>query len=95
MENKEKEHTLVDDDYWSSGEWKQPPVKIKHGDLVDIKCENYPIMLGRYIGKGLGVVELYNYHTGISYHIGKVKTRGLNRNPRLISDEKLFEFIED
>lgn len=95
MENKEKEHTLVDDYYWSSGEWKQPPAKIEHGDLVDVKCENHPIMLGRYIGKGLGVVELYNYDTGISYHIGKVMTRGLDRNPRLISDEKLFEFIED
>ena len=95
MENNEKEHTLIDNNYWSSGEWKQPPVKIKHGDLVDVKVDNYPIMLGRYIGKGLGVVELYNYHKGISYHIGKVTTRGLNQNPRLISDEKLFEFIED
>ena len=52
-------------------------------------------MLVRYIGKGLGVVELYNNATGVSYHIGKVKTRGLDRNPRLISDEKLFEFIND
>lgn len=95
MENNEKEHNLIDNDYWRSGEWKQPPVKIKHGDLVDVKCENYPIMLGRYIGKGLGVVELYNYATGIHYHIGKVISRGLDRNPRLISDEKLFEFIED
>ena len=95
MENNEKEHTLIDNDYWSSGEWKQPPVKIKHGDLVDVKCENYPIMLGRYIGKGLGVVELYNYATGVSYHIGNVVSRGLDRNPRLISDENLFEFIND
>jgi hypothetical protein len=95
MENEEKVNTLIDDDYWKSGEWKQPPVKIKHGDLVDVKCENYPIMLGRYIGKGMGVVELYNYATGISYYIGKVISRGLDRNPRLISDEKLFEFIQD
>jgi hypothetical protein len=86
---------LIDNDYWVSGEWKQPPVKIKHGDLVDVKVDNYPIMLGRYIGKGLGVVELYNYHKGISYHIGKVTTRGLDKRPRLVSDEKLFEFIED
>lgn len=95
METNEKQYTLIENDYWISGEWKQPPVKIKHGDLVDVKCENYPIMLGRYIGKGMGVVELYNYATGISYHIGKVISRGLDRNPRLISDEKLFEFIQD
>lgn len=95
MEKNENEWTLIDNDYWESGEWKQPPVPIKHGDLVDIKCENYPIMLGRYIGKGMGVVELYNYSTGTSYHIGKVVSRGLDRNPRLISNEKLFEFIQD
>lgn len=95
MEAKENEQTLIDNDFWSSGEWKQPPVKIKHGDLVDVKVDNYPMMLGRYIGKGYGVVELYNYHSGIEYVIGKVTTRGLNRNPRLISDEKLFEFIQD
>jgi len=95
METNEKEHTLIDNDYWNSGEWKQPPVKIKHGDLVDVQCENFPIMLGRYIGKGMGVVELYNYHTGIEYVIGKVTMRGLDRNPRLVSDEKLFEFIQD
>ena len=89
------EHILIDNGYWESGEWKQPTVKIKHGDLVDIKCENYPIMLGRYIGKGMGVVELYDYSTGTSYHIGKVVSRGLDRNPLLISDEKLFEFIQD
>lgn len=52
-------------------------------------------MLGRYIGKGMGVIELYNYVTGVSHHIGKVVSRGLDRNPRLISDEKLFEFIKD
>jgi len=95
MNTNKKENTLIDNDYWISGEWKQPPVKIKHGDLVDVKCENYPIMLGRYIGKGMGVVELYNYASGISYHIGKVTSRGLDANPRLISDEKLFEFIQD
>lgn len=95
MEKNENKWTLIDNDYWKSGEWKQPPVLIKHGDLVDIKCENYPIMLGRYIGKGMGVVELYNYSTGTSYHIGKVVSRGSDRNPRLISDEKLFEFIKD
>ena len=95
MENKENENVLFDNDYWKSGEWVQPPVKIKHGDLVDVDCENYPIMLGRYIGKGFGVVELYNYSTGISCHVGKVVSRGLDRNPRLVSDEKLFEFIQD
>jgi hypothetical protein len=95
MKNNEKEHTLIDNDYWVSNEWKQPHVEIKHGDLVNVQCDNYPIMLGRYIGKGLGVVELYNYARGVSYHIGKVVSRGLDKNPRLISDEKLFEFIED
>lgn len=95
MKNNEKEDELINNSYWNSGEWKQPPVKIKHGDLVDVKCENYSIMLGRYIGKGLGVVELHNYATGVSYHIGKVISRGLDRNPRLISDEKLLKFIED
>ena len=54
--------TLIDNDYWESGEWKQPPVKIKHGDLVDIRHEDYPVpLIGRYIGKGYGVVELYHY----------------------------------
>mgnify|MGYP001603978112 CR=1 FL=1 len=65
-----------------------------HGDLVNIEYGNQTV-LGRYIGKGLGVAEFWNYSTGISYHIGKVMNRGLDGNPRLISDEKLFEFIED
>lgn len=85
------------DCFWLSGKWKQPPVKIKHGDLVDVTHEDYPMgtMLGRYIGDGYGVVELYNYATGITYVRGKVTGRGYNRNPRLISDEKLFEFISE
>lgn len=95
METKENGQTLIDNDYWRSGQWKQPAVKIKHGDLVDVKCDNYPIMLGRYIGKGMGVVELYNYANGTSYHIGKVVSRGFDGNPKLVSDEKLFEFIQD
>lgn len=88
--------SFIFDDYWNSGEWKQPPVRIRHGDFVDIEHENYSgTMLGRYIGKGYGVVELSNYSTGIKYVIGKVVSRGLDRNPGLISDEKLFEFIID
>lgn len=83
-------------DYWFENEWIQPPVKIKHGDLVYIEAEGYiTTLLGRYIGKGYGVVELYNYATGIKYVVGKVVSRGSDNNPRLISDEKLFEFIND
>jgi len=82
--------------YWSRGKWKQPPVKIKHGDLVYITHKDYIVsMLGRYIGDGYGVVELYDYSTGIKHVVGKVEGRGMNKNPRLISDEKLFEFIND
>lgn len=81
--------------YWVDDKWIQPPVRIKHGDLVDIKCENYPIMLGRYIGKGYGVVELYNYSTGVEHVIGKVVSRGIDNNPRLVSDEILFDFIKE
>lgn len=91
-----KHFSLVMNSYWVGDEWIQPPVKIKHGDLVEVKCEGYlGELLGRYIGKGYGVVELYNYSTGIKYVVGKVITRGFNRNPRLISDENLFEFIKD
>jgi hypothetical protein len=87
---------LICDDFWVSGSWKQPPVKIKHGDLVDIKHEEYlGTMLGRYIGKGYGVVELYNYSDGLKYIVGKVVSRGLDNNPRLISNEKLLEFIKE
>ena len=94
--NIEEPQVLIRDCYWVEDEWKQPLVKIKHGDLVDIKHEGYlGIMLGRYIGKGYGVVELYNYATGIKYVVGKVESRGLNRNPILISDENLFDFIND
>lgn len=95
MEDNKKNSSLVRDDYWTDDGWKQPPVKIKHGDLVDVKCENYPIMLGRYIGKGFGVVELYDYASGISHHVGKVMSRGINKNPRLISDKELLNFIKD
>ena len=85
-----------DDYYWNSGEWKQPPVKIKHGDLVDIRHEDYPVpLIGRYIGKGYGVVELYHYSKETKHVVGKVYSRGLDRNPRLVSDEVLFQFIKD
>lgn len=49
-----KEYSLIDNDFWISGEWKQPPVRIKHGYLVEVKCDDYlGTMLGRYIGKGM------------------------------------------
>ena len=80
-------------------EWKQPPVPIKHGDLVDVEINSKGILndiyLGRYIGKGMGVVKFHDYSSGSSYHIGKVISRGLDRNPRLVTDEELFNFIED
>ena len=85
--------------FWVNGKWKQPPVKIKHGDLVDVELDVKGILksnyLGRYIGKGMGVVEFYNYATGTKHYIGKVVGRGLDRNPRLISDEELLNLIED
>jgi len=82
--------------YWNEDEteWKQPPVPIKHGDLVDVRIDT-DVYLGRYIGKGIGVVTFHNYSTGQSYHIGKVVGRGLDKNPRLVTDEELFNFIED
>jgi hypothetical protein len=88
-------------DYWNEDktEWKQPPVRIKHGDLVDVYIDEKGILssiyLGRYIGKGLGVVTFYDYSEGQSYHIGKVVGRGWDKNPRLVTDEELFNFIED
>ena len=92
----ESKNTLVRDCFWCGDEWKQPPVRIKHGDLVDVKADGYlGTMLGRYIGKGYGVVELYNYATGVKHVVGKVESRGLDGNPRLISDEELFDFIKD
>ena len=94
-----KKNKLIDNSYWNKKQtkWKQPPVKIKHGDLVDVDLKDFmgERFLGRYIGKGYGVVEFYNYATGVKHHIGKVVGRGLDRNPRLISDEELFNRIED
>ena len=94
-----KKDKLRDGSYWNKKQtkWKQPPVKIKHGDLVDVELEDFTSksFLGRYIGKGYGVVEFYNYATGVKHHIGKVVSRGLDRNPRLISDDELLKIIED
>ncbi len=88
---------MVTDELKKQAKWKQPPVKIKHGDLVDVDLKGFlgDSFLGRYIGKGYGIVEFYNYATGVKHHIGKVVGRGLDRNPRLISDEELFNYIED
>ena len=82
--------------YWVDGEWIQPPVRIKHGDLVDVEVDGYlGTLLGRYIGKGYGVVELHDYSEGIKHIVGKVISRGLDHNPRLISDEELLNYIND
>ncbi len=83
--------------YWNEDktEWKQPPVKIKHGDLVEIEYGEHNTVLGRYVGKGKGVAIIPDYSKGDTFHIGIVKHRGLNLNPRIVSDEELFNFIED
>jgi hypothetical protein len=97
MESKtENINVLRRDSYWNEDDtvWKQPPTKIKHGDLVDVEYGNGTVF-GRYIGKGMGVVEFYNYAVGVTHHIGKVRSRGLDRNPRLISDKDLFDYIDD
>ena len=94
-----KKDKLIDNSYWNKKQtkWKQPSVKIKHGDLVDVDLKDFigESFLGRYAGKGYGVVEFHNYATGVKHHIGKVVGRGVDRNPRLISDEELFNRIED
>ena len=62
--NSKKKKSLLDD-FYSSGwnkkrtKWRQPPVPIKHGDVVDIEYEPLgTTLLGRYIGKGM-VLLLY------------------------------------
>lgn len=83
------------DSYWNKDGtvWKQPPVRIKHGDLVDIEYKGMPFtVLGRYIGKGMGVAKI---SSGSGIHIGKVICRGLDLNPPLVSDEELFNHIND
>ena len=92
----EEGNSLTSNYLWSSGEWIQPPVPIKHGDMVEVECDNYSsTLVGRYIGKGCGIVELYDYTKGTHYVIGHVVGRGLNKNPRLISDEKLLQYIKE
>jgi len=92
----EEENSLTGNYLWSSGEWVQPPVPIKHGDVVEVECDNYSsTLVGRYIGKGCGIVELYDYTKGTHYVTGHVVGRGINKNPRLISDEKLLQYIKE
>ena len=92
----EEENSLTGNYLWSSGEWVQPPVPIKHGDVVEVECDNYSsTLVGRYIGKGYGIVELYDYTKGTHYVTGHVVGRGINKNPRLISDEKLLQYIKE
>ena len=93
---KTKKNLLKSDSYWNKTrtKWKQPPTIIKHGDLVDIEY-NTTTVIGRYIGKGKGVAIIPNYSTGDVFHIGYVVSRGIDMNPRQVSDEQLFEFIQD
>lgn len=85
--------------FWVDDRWIQPPVRVKIGDLVDVELNVKGILsgnyLGRYIGRGMGVVVFYNYATGEKQYIGRVVGRGIDRNPRLISDTELLELIED
>jgi hypothetical protein len=99
----EKKDVLKQTDYWNKDRtiWVQPPVKIKHGDLVEIICTDVrysgTTLLGRYIGKGKGVavIPAPYYSRDDIYVTGFVTNRGLDRNPKLVSDEDLFHFIED
>lgn len=83
---------ILNDSYWVGDEWIQPPTRIKHGDLVDIYygSNDWTTVTGRYIGKGKGVAFING-----EYYINKVRNRGLDKNPKLVSDEELFQFIID
>lgn len=91
-QKKTNEDTFFDSSYWVGNEWVQPPVRIKHGDLVDITygSNDWTTVTGRYIGKGMGVAFING-----EYYINKVKNRGLDKNPTLVSDQELFNFIKD
>ena len=100
QKEKETQNSLTLDCYWIDDKWIQPPVRIKHGDLVEITADGYfSTMTGRYIGKGYGIVELYDYSKGVTNVIGKVVSRGIDHNPRLILSgspwQKIYQKIEN
>jgi len=69
----------------------QPPVPIKFGDFVDIEYTTpSQTVLGRYIGKGMGAAICHS-----EVFIGYVVSRGIDNNPRQLSDEELMKLYED
>ena len=93
---KKEQVEISEKHYWFDGVWRKPPVEINHGDLVDVKVDGYlGVMLGRYIGKGYGVVKLPNTSFHAKYIVGKVCSRGISKNPPLISDKELLKLIKD
>ena len=87
-----KSNKLKNDCYWNKKrtKWKQPPVPIRFGDLVDIEYSSTPL-LGRYIGNGIGVAIIH----GSQIVKGHVTGRGLDRNPKLVSDAELMQMFEE
>jgi len=84
--------------FWNEDKtiWTQPPVDIKHGDLVELEYgSGTQTVIGRYIGKGYGVAKFHNYATGDRFEVTKVVHRGYNLNPLLVTNEELFNFIKD
>lgn len=94
QKEKDSSRTLKRDCYWNKKKtiWKQPPVRIKIGDLVDIEYGNLKI-LGRYVGKGKGAAIVFNPQETV--FIGYVSSRGVDRNPKLVTDEKLLDILND
>ena len=65
--SEEEGNSLTSNYLWSSGEWVQPPVPIKHGDMVEVECDNYSsTLVGRYIGKGCGIVNYTTIQRGLT-----------------------------
>ena len=89
-----KKDKLGRDIFWNKRKtkWKQPPVPIKVGDLVDIEYRGDSV-LGRYIGRGKGVAIVSTPDKELVE--GYVCGRGFDRNPELISDEQLLNLLED
>jgi len=89
-----KANTLINDCFWNKDKtvWRQPPVPIKLGNLVDIEYNNLTV-LGRYIGKGKGAAITFTPNRAI--FVGYVVGRGIDRNPKLPTVEELFELFEE